>query len=511
MNPAAGHGSVFKPAFVLMSGRALGFIASFAIPLVLVRVFDPSGFGTYKQLFLIYATLYGIAQFGMAESLFYFLPTAHHLGGRYATNAMLVLLAAGGLGLGALWATSGAIGTGFNNPAIARYVPLIGLYLLLMLVSAPLEIVMTARRRHAYAFWTYAFTDVLRAGLCIVPALVFRRLDWVLYGVLACALLRLAATLTYLKREYGADLRPDWSLLAKQLAYAGPFALAVIIDMLQSNLHQYAVSYRFDAATFAVYSVGCLQIPLVDFMMTSTGNVLMVGMRESQQGEGSRAPLALWLDTTRRLALIFLPLVGGLLVTADDLILSLFTRNYSGSVPIFMVWSLSVPFSALLTDSVLRVYADTRYLIVVNTAKLALLAGLLVLLLPPLGMRGAVLAALLAIVFSKGLALGRVQGLLGVGIADLLPWRSLAATLVLVALAAVPALSMRALIATAGPMRLLVTGAIYAGACALLLLRFGPLRPVEKSEIRRWMEAPVVHVRDAMRHMFARPRTGPVA
>ena len=31
-------------------------------------------FGTYKQLFLIYATLFGVAQLGMAESLYYFIP-----------------------------------------------------------------------------------------------------------------------------------------------------------------------------------------------------------------------------------------------------------------------------------------------------------------------------------------------------------------------------------------------------------------------------------------------------
>lgn len=511
MNPTPPGKSVFKPAFVLMSGRALGFVASFAIPLVLVRVFDQAGFGTYKQLFLLYATLYGIVQFGMAESLFYFLPGSRSDGGRYAANAMLVLFAAGGLAFAALWATSTAIAKGFNNLGLAAYLPLIGLYLMLMLVSALLEIVMTARGRHAYAFWTYALTDVLRSVLCIAPALLFQRLDWLLYGALACAGLRLAATLAYLRHEFGADFRPDWGLLLKQWAYAGPFALAVIIDMLQSNLHQYAVSYRFDAATFAIYSVGCLQVPLVDFMMTSTGNVLMVGMRESLHGEGSREALALWLDTTRKLALVFLPLVGGLLVTADDLIISLFTRNYSGSVPIFMVWSLTIVFSVLLTDSVLRVYAATRYLILVNLAKLALVAGLLVLLLPPFGVRGAVLAALLAVVFSKSLALDRVRRLMGAGLKDLLPWRSLALVLLLVALAALPSLAVKALIAAAGPTRLLVTGAVYSVACFLLLYRFGPLQATEKREILRLMQRSFTRARGASSQRVAEPRPGPAA
>ena len=59
---------------VLVGGRAVGFVAAFAIPVVLARVFTTSEFGTYKQLFLLFSTLFGIAQLGMAESLYYFLP-----------------------------------------------------------------------------------------------------------------------------------------------------------------------------------------------------------------------------------------------------------------------------------------------------------------------------------------------------------------------------------------------------------------------------------------------------
>ena len=73
--------SVFRPAFVLMSGRVLGFAAAFAIPMVLARVFDQSEFGTYKQLFLVYSSLYSVVQLGMAESLFYFLPSNQKQGG----------------------------------------------------------------------------------------------------------------------------------------------------------------------------------------------------------------------------------------------------------------------------------------------------------------------------------------------------------------------------------------------------------------------------------------------
>src|SRR5206468_8896526 len=101
--------STFLPALVLMAGRGLGLVVSFCVPLVLVRIFDQAEFGTYKQLFLIYGTLFGIAQLGMAESLYYFLPNASREGSRYVMNAWLALAIGGLLCLGILVAARSTI------------------------------------------------------------------------------------------------------------------------------------------------------------------------------------------------------------------------------------------------------------------------------------------------------------------------------------------------------------------------------------------------------------------
>ena len=83
------------PALWLVLGRGVGFLATFVVPLVLVRVFDQATFGTYKQLFLIYGTLYGLAQVGVAESLYYFVPRHPADAGRHAVNAVGTLAVMG--------------------------------------------------------------------------------------------------------------------------------------------------------------------------------------------------------------------------------------------------------------------------------------------------------------------------------------------------------------------------------------------------------------------------------
>jgi O-antigen/teichoic acid export membrane protein len=491
MSSTPAGGSVFKPAFMLMSGRALGFVAAFAIPVVLVRVFDQTEFGTYKQLFLLYTTLYGIAQLGMAESLYYFLPTAPAQRGSFILNSLLALGLAGLACLAVLCGGAGWLGRWFHNPDLPAYVPLVGAYLLLMLMAAVFEIVMITRRHHLFAFGAYALSDLIRASLFIVPALVFHNLMAVFLGAAAFAALRLSTVLVYLRREFPRRPPFDWSLMKRHLGYAMPFALAVSLESAQTNLHMYVVSSYFTTATFAIYSVGCLQVPLVDFLMTSTSSVMMVQMSEDLREGRREAARELWLDTTRKLAMVFACLVGGLIVTAHQLIVLLFTSNYAASAPLFSVWTLSMLFAAIMTDSVLRVHADTRFLILLNIIRLAVVAVAIGLFLKWFGLMGAVLVTLLSTLTAKGVGIARVRKLLGCGFRQVLPWKSLASILAITGAAMLPAILLKPVLGLPLLASFLVSGALFTLGYAALLWFCGPLKDSERRVVVQWLQSPV--------------------
>src|SRR5207247_4052852 len=133
--------------------------------------------------------------------------------------------------------------------------------------------------------------------------------------------LRVVLVIAAVWRQYGREFRVDLGLWREQLAYALPFALAVGVEVIQQNYHQYVVASRFDAATFAIYAVGCMQIPLVDMIMTSTVNVMMVRMAEdASHGETT---VALWHETICRLAFLMVPLSFFLFVIARELVITL--------------------------------------------------------------------------------------------------------------------------------------------------------------------------------------------
>jgi len=294
----------------------------------------------------------------------------------------------------------------------------------------------------------------------LVPALVVGSLRSVLAGAVVFSAMRLGASIVVLRRELEGGLRPDPALLKGQLGYALPFGAAVLVEALYNNLHSYAVSHYFDAATFAIYAVGCLQIPFVEFVASSAGSVLMVQMGGTAVDGRVEEAGALWRATTRKLALVFFPLVGCLIVAAPELIRFLFTEAYSASVPIFMIGSTTILLSTFQTDAVLRVRAETRFLLFMNALRLLLIGTLIHRCIAGFGLWGAVGLAVLVTAAGKALALARIKTVTGWRMADLLPWRSLAGTAGAAVAAAVMAAAAKAALGHADLLRL-------AGACAV--------------------------------------------
>jgi O-antigen/teichoic acid export membrane protein len=474
---------MLKPALLIIAGRIAGFIAAFATPLILVRVFDLDTFGTYKQWFLLYITLLTITQIGMSESLLFFLPRAEADAGRYVMNSVLFLTVVGAAASGILVLNAGRIAEWMSNPALGPLIPLLALYLLLMQASIGLETVMTARSAYRSAAVAYAATDITRALFLIVPVLVVPSLRSLLYGAVAFAGVRLTFTLRYFWRTFGHGFRPDAACFVRQLAYALPFALSVVASIAQENLHQYAVSGLFDAATFAVYSVGCLQIPLIDLVATTVCNVMMVGMTTALHDGRESDVIELWHDTVRKLALVFFPLAFLLLVSARDLIVMLFTSAYLASVPVFMVGVVAVFFAAVPMDGLLRVYAKTNVLLAINLVRLALIIATIHWAIASWGLVGAILVTVLALALGKAIGLVTVASIWRVNLGRLLPWRALISVIVIAASAAVPAVAVAYGLQAPAFVRLLAVGTVYAATYAALVMAFGLLSRHERAAV----------------------------
>jgi O-antigen/teichoic acid export membrane protein len=484
--PPIGAESTFRPALLLMAGRALASAATLLIPLTVVRVFDQTEYGTYKQLFLIAVTLHSVALLGLSDSLYYFIPRDPVRCGRYVANALAGLALAGTACLAMLYGARQAVTDAMHNPALADHLGAVGAFLLFTLAATVLEIVLIARKRYSRASSAYVLSDVVRAVFFVSPVLLWPGLHGLMLGAVVFSALRLVAALHLLKRELGAELRLDLHLVPAQLAYAVPFALYVLVEIAQATYHQYAVSWSFDAATFALYSVGCFQIPLVDFLANPASSVMMVRMSEEMREGRPTQALGIWLDITRKLALCFFPMVALLMATSREVMTVLFTERYAASAPIFALWVTSIALSVVQTDGVMRVLAQVPFLFVVNLVRLALIVALIQPLMAAFGLLGPVLVTLLAMTVAKALHLLRMKRLMSLPVRDILPWRALAGTLAVSAVSAVPVLAVRATVSLP-PLPLLVAECAAYGLTYLsLLFAAGLIEPGERAALTRW-------------------------
>jgi O-antigen/teichoic acid export membrane protein len=172
------------------------------------------------------------------------------------------------------------------------------------------------------------------------------------------------------------------------------------------------------------------------FMLMSTVNVMMVRMAEDAPHDS--ATVALWHETICRLAFLMVPLSAFLFVVARDLIVTLYTTTYAASVPIFMVWTLTILPSIFAVNAVLRVFAQTRFLLVMNLLRLAMVAALIGWFLSAFGLSGAVLVTLVSTALVNLIGVARIAYLLRLSLRRALPWARLAGIFARAGIAALP-------------------------------------------------------------------------
>jgi len=280
-------------------------------------------------------------------------------------------------------------------------------------------------------------------------------------------------------REHGLHVSREH--LKRQLAYALPFGLAFAIIIPQQQFHQYFVAASVTAAMFAIYAVGCFNLPIVDMLYTPVSEILQLGIAEHDRDGIREGPARLFREAVARLAFVFIPMMALLYVCGPTLLIFLFTERYRDSVPIFRLAILAIPLAALPLDGVMRARAQNRFVLAVSVVKLALTVPLVVAGFHLYGLRGAMGGWVAAEAVTRGILLLRAGQLLG-GMRHLLPWRTLAMQALAAAVAApVGAVALRF---AQGPvlLRLVLCGAATGLAYLAALRATGELPP-----LREWI------------------------
>lgn len=451
----------------LVGGRLVSAVLTFALPLILARLLTPQAFGTYKQFFLIVVTLQLTGQLGLTQSLYYFLPRGGRERGAYVAQTLLSLGILGAVFGVALYFLAPYLGHWLGDGSLGALRGPLAVFGGLQLASAALESVVTAEGRIGVAAITYVMTDGIRAAFLIIGAKYFGP-SGLFWAAAITAGLRIIGCMGIVAGGIVPIAKPHKALFRTQLAYALPFAGSSYLYVAQRYFSQYAVSASFDSATFALFAVASFHMPVVDIVFTPLADVMMVHIGKAHhQGEPRAAWLA-WNDTIQKLGALLFPAAACAWLFGPTVLPLLFTHKYDGSVPLFMIATLEIPFWVLPLDALLRSFGDTRFLFAFNGGRIVFTAAFVLGGIHFFGLQGAVAGAVASEVLARGLMLARGRKFLGVSFVGTCDWAALGRTAAAATAAGAPAYAMHRLPLHPLP-SVLLSGLVYgAGYLALL-------------------------------------------
>jgi O-antigen/teichoic acid export membrane protein len=423
-------GSFLRRAGPLVLARFIGAGITFVIPLVLARAMALEDYGTYKQLFLISQTLHYVLPFGVAQSLYFFIPRAEQTR-PWVSQTLTFLLLVGAAGAALVYEVGPQVAGWLQNPDLLRYRWQLALYVATLVGSMPLEVTLTSQGRTKAAAGLYLGSDLLRAVAMVAPVLMGHGLEGAMTATAAFGVARLLATWVTMLAATAGPLYQG-GLFRRQVLYALPFGAAMLLSIPQQYAHQYAVGAAVPPELFAIYAVGCFQLPLVDLLYSPTSEVLMVRVGELERQGRVREAIFAFREAAARLAYVFLPTAAFLFVAAPEFIGALFGDRFLAAVPLFRVSVLAIALAILPMDGLLRARNETHYIFMSYLVKALVTVPLVWFGVTRYGMMGGILSWAVAELVGKltlllrvPRALGLQEGSLLVRVGQVLPWREL--------------------------------------------------------------------------------------
>jgi len=473
----------------LIVARTLGFAFTLAMPIILVRVFSPHQFGTYKLAFVAVASCVALLPFSFGVSAFYFLPRAPEIRKEVICNIVLYYASAGTIALLILLVWPGILRLVFGNDRLASLAAPLGFIILTWVFSSFLEMIATATADVLYSTLFIISAQLTKAVLLISAALYFRTVEAVLYAAVVQGVLQSVLLLWYLNRRFPHFWRHfDSAVAREQMSYVIPMGISGVLYTIQLDLHNYLVANAFTTTQYAIYAVGTAQLPLVGILWDSVNSVLLARVSKLQHDDQPEQILDLMLRSWRKLAAVFLPMFAGLMVLGPDFIRILYTDQYLASWPIFAV-NLTLLFTNIfITDSVIRAYASYRVWYLKFRGVLVVAQVILSLACIRLfGITGALIGTILAFGIERFVSVRLVFQILNMrrseaGRLNYLFWFSLAS-----AIAAAAAAAVRFMMAAQGPaMRLAVCGLVFGIVYTVAVLTLNLLESDERDMLQRY-------------------------
>jgi O-antigen/teichoic acid export membrane protein len=489
MKLAAPVKSLSDRAGFLILANMIKFAIGIVLPMILVRMLQPTDYGTYQQITLIGTAATSLLILGLPTSVFYFY---RHIPREkvpaLVAQTSLLLLISGVIGSAAIYFAAAPLAHLMNNPQMAGLLALGAVSVGLVIASEQSISFLIAQDRYQLAVAFEVGEAVLRVILLLTPLWLGYGLPGLVVAGVCYALLRFLVRSVFLFTRSGLNYA-NWtksSFIGEQLAYSMPVAMIALVGMLGNTFNRGIVAATVTPAMYAVFAVGNVVFPFATIFQSSVANVLRAELPPLARDGRLEEMVRIVRESVRKLSIIMLPPFVFLLAHSYLFITTLFTHTYAESVGIFRIAVWELPLDTLILSAIPQVFGKTRMNMYINFAATAVLLVSSFTLIKAFGFYGAVIAGVGTQYFSSSLFLFVVLRLTQSTLPRLLP---LVGMLKVVGAAIVAALvsKLGADLAPWGIVNLAIAGLIFVAVFVVVAALLGVFTSDDRRLLRRWL------------------------
>ncbi len=424
----------------LMVAKIFGFVFSFLLPFLTVRILTKSDVGIYQQVFIVIGTATSILPFGISMSAYYFLSREEEKRSFYIFNILLFNFIVGGIACLFLNVYPELLGNFFKDDEMTHFAPQIGVVIWLWIFSSFLEVVAIANQEARLATVFIIFSQLTKMVFMVSAVLIFGTVGAMLNAATLQVFLQTIVLFIYLNSRFSDFWRSfDYQAFIRQLKYALPFGFGGILWTLQTDAHNFFIGNRFSPEELAVYRAGCFELPLLVLFYESISSVMIPRMSELQSNGKIREMIELTARAMEKLSLFYFPAFVFFTITSYTLITTLFTKNFADSVPIFAINITLLPFYILITDPIVRSFESLgRFILKVRIFIVIALLATLWYGIGHFDLRGMIAIVVITSLFDRFISVGKVWKTVGVKLSDIYLLKNIGRIAVVAIIAGIP-------------------------------------------------------------------------
>ena len=405
--------------YMLISKMSRALLDTLAV-MLLSRTLGFQEYGFYKQFIVSQQILTAIMSLGIPSSTIFYLSSEkkkEYLANIYVSLGMISMLT---IFITPLFTK--LFDLNFKTDFFATNWPKLSIIYALSVFVTASENMMIAMNKLKYmpiyvlvpsAFWTsgIVFSIIFKANLNFVLMIFLIR--YLLYFIL---------TIVFVHEKF--DFKElNKNRIKEILLFGLPVGISSMIGMFSSNIAKLVVGNLYDTETFAIFSNGAYEIPLLSIIGSSLFSVIIPQLKSYFDGKKFDEVNRLWNKAGLSMIPIIVSLASSFIVFSKPIVLFLFSEKYVLSIPYFSLYQINLLFRIYSYGSFFIAVGKSRLYMINAAISMVLNLVLDITLTILIGPMGAIIAGLISTFTLVLLQRYQISKILNMSMLKIYPWK----------------------------------------------------------------------------------------